>query len=402
MTANLKHRQRKNHHPKKVKLQAVGRQVATKLEMRPAIQCEAHCGQPFGRQRDSVRQCQDLVAAWTQLYLSVLPSLKLDAGQIWCTASGAQSESHGSHPKTNYSSKTAIDKICELQPALYINHIAATISSANSSTSRSTKRQYHQRVVECRSELVRIAGKHPPKNQWTLWQLWAKRSDANKFCYLKTQWEISISIEKWSSSTHLQKPTPWHSTASFIVVIDMKWYESWFIKLLDIPWLRTIQPQIVSFMPFMPFKNWAWNNSQLRKLPRPTCLQWEMTNRMTFHNFQKKKARLVAFNVSRARGTCGTCGTSVKLTPPTVGSTRLKQISRFYPTRKGKDIPDLMLYITISWDFFQGFKVTKSDKLQKWNVQNYCKQDLYISFLEYLAEDNCCASSSKWWTISRG
>lgn len=67
-----------------------------------------------------------------------------------------------------------------------------------------------------------------------------------------------------------------------------------------------------------------------------------------FSQLPKKKARLVAFNVSRARGTCGTCGTSVKLTPPTVGSTRLKQISRFYPTRKGKDIPDLMLYITIS------------------------------------------------------
>ena len=104
----------------KVKLQAVGWQVATKLEMRPAIQCEAHCGHPFGRQRDSVRQRQDLVAAWTQLYTSVLPSL----GQTWCTASDAQSESlrlrssHGSHPKTNYSSKTAIDKICELQPAL--------------------------------------------------------------------------------------------------------------------------------------------------------------------------------------------------------------------------------------------------------------------------------------------
>ncbi len=68
----------------------------------------------------------------------------------------------------------------------------------------------------------------------------------------------------------------------------------------------------------MPFRNWAWNNSQLRKLSRlPTCLQWEMTNQMTFHNFQE----LVTFNVSRARGTWGT---SVKLTPPTVGSTGLK------------------------------------------------------------------------------
>jgi len=56
---------KKKQRSKKVKLQAVGRQVATKLEMRPAIRWETHCsGQPFGRQRDSVRDSgQDLVAA---------------------------------------------------------------------------------------------------------------------------------------------------------------------------------------------------------------------------------------------------------------------------------------------------------------------------------------------------
>ena len=74
---------KKKYCPKKVKLQAVGRQVATKLEMRPAILWETCCrGQPFGRQRDSVRDSgQDLVAARTRLYRPFLPSLKLNLGQ---------------------------------------------------------------------------------------------------------------------------------------------------------------------------------------------------------------------------------------------------------------------------------------------------------------------------------
>lgn len=116
-----------------------------------------------------------------------------------------------------------------------------------------------------------------------------------------------------------------------------------------------------------------------------------------FTTSKKKKARLVAFNVPRARGTCGTCGTSVKLTPPTVGSTRLIRKSvDFIQRRKGNTFLTSCstVYHQTSFKVSSALSYTKSDKLQTRNVLNYCRQDLYISFLEYLAQENCCASSS--------